>query len=301
MNNVIVIGDIMLDLWQRVQPFKISAEAPVFVTNLIKEEHSLGGAGNAAVNVSRLCSGDVYLRGYVGNDDESSIIRALGREAGIVMQEEIHPDMRTTVKCRITNLEGVHMLRVDREPNMAYLPCEQHRKLIQPMKGVNTVLISDYGKGVIDEFLLKAVGEWPDAFTVINGKPEHFDWYVKYTPNALLVVNREEALAITSTLRGGSEHLDGTIGHLAQLIWRKFGMAVVVTGGADGLVCADRMGTTTIAAVETKIADVAGAGDVVCATIAAEGKINTTVLEQAVINAGDVVSRHGTCVVEVPE
>src|SRR5438034_7074100 len=67
--RIAVLGDLMLDryLWGRVD--RISPEAPVPVVEIERETLSLGGAGNVAVNLSRLGARAV-LFGVLGEDRE---------------------------------------------------------------------------------------------------------------------------------------------------------------------------------------------------------------------------------------
>ena len=64
-----VYGDIMLDRWIVGEANRMSPEAPVPVLLETKQEYSIGGAGNLALNIKSLGS-EVELTSATGNDKE---------------------------------------------------------------------------------------------------------------------------------------------------------------------------------------------------------------------------------------
>ncbi len=65
--SVMVVGDIILDEFIVGSPERISREAPVIILEHMSSEFALGGASNAANNISSL-GAKCYLVGVVGND-----------------------------------------------------------------------------------------------------------------------------------------------------------------------------------------------------------------------------------------
>ena len=72
---VLVVGDVMCDvyLWGKVT--RISPEAPVPIFESMEQRQVLGGAGNVAANL-RALGCEVYLVGVVGTDSAAQRVRA---------------------------------------------------------------------------------------------------------------------------------------------------------------------------------------------------------------------------------
>ena len=80
--RILVIGDLMLDVYIRGIVERISPEAPVPVVVETSREYILGGAANVAANVASL-GGKVSLMGVTGVDAEAKILREMCRVRGI--------------------------------------------------------------------------------------------------------------------------------------------------------------------------------------------------------------------------
>jgi bifunctional ADP-heptose synthase (sugar kinase/adenylyltransferase) len=65
--RVLVVGDVMLDVYLRGVASRISPEAPVPVVRVEDEWRALGGAANVAANVAALGAG-CELIGCIGDD-----------------------------------------------------------------------------------------------------------------------------------------------------------------------------------------------------------------------------------------
>src|SRR5437870_309127 len=146
--RIAVLGDLMLDryLWGRVD--RISPEAPVPVVEIERETLSLGGAGNVAVNLSRL-GATAVLFGVLGEDREGreleEALAARGVEAGGLIREASRP---TTIKTRII-AHSQQVVRADRE-SRAEVSGETLERLSAAMRrgmaGCEALVVSDYGK-----------------------------------------------------------------------------------------------------------------------------------------------------------
>ena len=157
--NIMVVGDMMLDRYIYGAVTRISPEAPVPVVRVGDEKNMAGGAANVARNVSAL-GGRVYMRGVVGRDatgddllhvlkDERVCTRGVLRYAGI----------RTTVKTRIL-AERQQIVRVDREDRLL-LPAKLRSAfcagLSAAVRSMSGVIIADYAKGTIGQDVVNAV------------------------------------------------------------------------------------------------------------------------------------------------
>lgn len=148
--RILVVGDVMLDKYYLGKVKRISPEAPVPITRVIRQKETLGCAANVAPNLS-LLGRQTFFAGIVGDD-----IHYLSLENEL-KKEKIHVDgliktkRPTTTKLRVM---GGHqqMLRLDFEENHA-LETEYEISLIQYIPDllkseINCVIISDYAKGI---------------------------------------------------------------------------------------------------------------------------------------------------------
>ena len=114
--KILVIGDIMLDIYQYGNCNRISPEAPVPVIDFTKEEKMLGGAGNV-------------LKNLVSFGAKCDLISVIGEDqSGIMVLEKLNDlqidnksiivdkSRRTTEKCRIVS-GGQQLIRIDKEDN----------------------------------------------------------------------------------------------------------------------------------------------------------------------------------------
>jgi hypothetical protein len=74
--KVLVIGDIILDIYIQGKVDRISPEAPVPVVNHIHTGHILGGAANVAANLKGLNT-DVKLIAITGDDTEGEYLETM--------------------------------------------------------------------------------------------------------------------------------------------------------------------------------------------------------------------------------
>jgi bifunctional ADP-heptose synthase (sugar kinase/adenylyltransferase) len=65
--NIIVLGDIMLDINHICETTRKAPEAPIPIYNIIKTNYILGGAGNVAKNLNRLQT-NVEIISVIGDD-----------------------------------------------------------------------------------------------------------------------------------------------------------------------------------------------------------------------------------------
>ena len=65
--KILVVGDVILDVYLNGSSNRLSPEAPVPVVHIKSSDYRLGGAANVAMNVASL-GWDVSLMGIVGHD-----------------------------------------------------------------------------------------------------------------------------------------------------------------------------------------------------------------------------------------
>ena len=195
--RLLVIGDAVLDRYIKGSVSRISPEAPVPVVLQEESFYTPGGAANVANNLSSL-GADVTLVGKIGDDIEGGILKRELRQRRIHTQGLfVDGHMSTIFKTRII-AQHQQIVRLDREN-----PCKPGLDLIKEgkilpflrrhMKEFQTVIISDYGKGVIDSRILAQVHELAFAHklpVVVDPKLEDLR---EYGQVSCITPNKKEA------------------------------------------------------------------------------------------------------------
>ncbi len=302
--TVLVVGDVMLDEYVWGEAGRISPEAPVPVVEVEKETLRLGGAANVARNIVSL-GGNVELLALVGEDDHASALRGLLAEerigdAGLVGDA----DRPTTRKTRIV-ASRQQVVRVDRE-SRAPLAGELRTRFVDRLREllprVQGVVVSDYGKGVVDLDFMEQLGKAArehDVFVAVDPKESHFYQYKHVsvvTPNAL------EASGATRIEIRSADALEQAGRKLLKDLDAE---AVLITRGPEGmsLFRPDRA-TTHIPVMAREVYDVTGAGDTVVATFTLARVAGATLEQAAVLSnaaAAVVVGEVGTAAVTPDE
>ena len=159
--KIAVFGDIMLDRYLTGVVERISPEAPVPINRIQNDRSVLGGAANTAANLSTLgCQ--VHMVGRIGNDQAGKNVRKLLHLAGINDEGVIVSDNYSTIS-KIRILSGCQqMMRLDFE-NIIPLQLSDKsffKRFLNSLakSGLNAFVISDYGKGVVNEEIAEASG-----------------------------------------------------------------------------------------------------------------------------------------------
>ena len=290
-----VIGDVMLDkyIWGQVK--RISPEAPVPVVEILKEDYSLGGAGNVAKNIKSL-GGNVVLCGCKGNDENGKILSELLEKWEIenyLFERDSYP---TITKTRII-AKTQQLLRVDRERRLPFSDIQDVKRLIkEKFFSCDGFIISDYGKGFITGEIIKFLQKFAEKnkkIIVVDPKVEHFLFYKKVT---CLTPNKYEASAGMYSKEVNS--IGETI-ELGKKIIKKLKCEnLMITLGKDGMVVFEKSGNGYhIPAVAKEVYDVTGAGDTVVSSLTLSLATGIDILSASIISnfaAGVVVGKLGT-------
>jgi D-glycero-beta-D-manno-heptose-7-phosphate kinase len=158
--KILVVGDLMLDRYVIGSVNRISPEAPVPVL-LVRHENALpGGAANVALNI-RALGGRAIIAGVMGKDKPGADLTSLLKGKGIRTDGVLYRNGgRTTVKTRVM-AERQQVIRIDHEDSQTgpdgHTPalCRKIRTLIE--RGVDGVIVEDYGKGVICQAVVDVI------------------------------------------------------------------------------------------------------------------------------------------------
>jgi D-beta-D-heptose 7-phosphate kinase/D-beta-D-heptose 1-phosphate adenosyltransferase len=303
--TILVLGDVMLDefIWGNVA--RISPEAPVPVVDVVEETYQLGGSTNVAANICRL-DGRPLPFGVIGRDSASERILELCRQSGIMTGGIVRTDRLTTVKTRII-AHSQQVVRADRE-NRKPLSSELNDELASLLDGhlsrAASIIVSDYGKGVVNRELLSVI--LPKARSAgvpvyLDPKVHHADYY---RPITVITPNQREAELLTGTVIDSAADLEEAGRRLLERFECEYAL---ITRGEQGMSlfsASAGTGSQHLPTFAREVFDVTGAGDTVIATLALARAGGATMEEAAVLAnhaAGIVVGKVGTATVSRPE
>ncbi|MBP1767625.1 MAG: D-beta-D-heptose 7-phosphate kinase [Candidatus Aminicenantes bacterium] len=161
--KIAVWGDFILDEYLYGKTRRISREAPVLIISYQSQEFSLGGAGNAVLNLKAL-GADPLPIGVLGRDDAGDHICEILKARGIPTRSLLRlADYQTPVKTRILageeNTKKQQILRIDKEAAVPETPRLRGR-LVRMLQSVSTtvqaLLISDYNYQTVQEEIFGA-------------------------------------------------------------------------------------------------------------------------------------------------
>ena len=324
-----VLGDLMLDRYVWGTATRLSPEAAVPIVDFVEQSESLGGAGNVAANLAAL-GARVQVFAVIGPDKGGSeepgrTLRRCLRDAHIDDHGVLLDSQRaTTVKTRIV-ARHQHVVRVDRERREPLRPQTEERLLrilFSALKHLDTLVLSDYDKGLITDALadrvLNACHRWKVPVFV---KPKTSRLYAYRGARAIVCNAREAEFFVTRSLTD-----EQSVEEAGRAMLAHFGCgAVVITRGDKGMSLIDeaspralripatsfevtyaRVGQTGIdrQATGRQVFDVTGAGDTVLSTLALASAAGSTLADAAILAntaAGVVVGKLGTANVRPEE
>ncbi|MEA3296695.1 MAG: D-glycero-beta-D-manno-heptose-7-phosphate kinase [candidate division Zixibacteria bacterium] len=302
--RILILGDIMLDEYLFGMVTRISPEAPVPVVEIASSKHLLGGSANVAANI-RTLGGEPILLGTMGEDEASIKLTRLLRDKGITGDAIVNDRSRqTTIKTRIM-AHSQQVVRTDREDRHELDHRTERRVLDRFLSWadrIQAVLISDYGKGVITEGLLKKVIDIcleKDIYVAVDPKETHF---FNYKRVSLITPNHHEAgFAYGLRIRSDKDLIEVGTGLLQKLEAK----SILITRGSDGMsLFQSGSEPTHIPAFARKVFDVTGAGDTVIATFVSAVCAGASLVEAAVVAnaaAGITIGEVGTASVNPAE
>ena len=300
--KILVVGDVMLDLYIQGEVERISPEAPVPVVRVSAESSVPGGAANVANNIISL-GGSPILVGVIGSDSAGRQLRTLLKRRKIDGRALVaDPDRPTVTKSRVV-AGHQQVVRIDREPRGDIGP-EVKEKLLQAIWNldgeIDGIILEDYAKGVVDQDLIDrliALARTRGCFLVVdpNGRRRF-----TYRGAKLISPNLKEAMELAGLGR------EVPLAELGRSLLKKWGAeSVLITLGEEGM-CLFERGKKffRIPTVAQEVFDVSGAGDTVIGTIALALSSGADLPEAARIAncaAGVVVGKLGTATLTTDE
>ena len=234
--HLLVVGDLMLDrfIWGEVE--RLSPEAPVPVLRVCSESSRLGGAANVVHNVRSL-GAQVSACGVVGEDAAGkTLVADLQRigapTSGVFADREVNTIQKTRIIARPSHQQIVRLDRENHTP-IADATLEKICRFITRKESrFDGILISDYGKGVIQPELLNCLAKLAankNVRLVIDPKRENYE---RYQHASLITPNKDEASAASGITIRDDQTLTMAGQRLLQM-WRA--KAVLITRGPEGM------------------------------------------------------------------
>ena len=309
-SKILVIGDLALDEMVYGDTERISREAPVLILQHTHTKFILGGASNAAHNVSEINGGKVSVIGIIGDDYQANDLRNAFEEANIDCSSLIVDKCRKTItKTRISGSCShsitQQIVRIDRQTN-APISKETEAKMITEIEKLvplhDAVILSDYHIGTLTNNVIKAVVDIAkkyDKKVIVDAQRDlgRYKGITSMTPNlpdtqkyvGMYLNNKEDFL------KAGNRLLNETGAD-----------AILITCGADGMVVVEPENKYTHIPVFNKaeVFDVTGAGDTVTAVYTLALAAGAEPVYAAIIGniaAGVVVKQFGCATTSIDE
>jgi D-beta-D-heptose 7-phosphate kinase/D-beta-D-heptose 1-phosphate adenosyltransferase len=301
---ILCVGDVMLDRFQHGEIDRISPEAPVPVIRLRHVREMPGGAGNVAANIASL-GGRATLIGVAGQDAAGDgLCRRLLAQPGVT-DALVRTPRRPTI-CKTRFIAGrQQIVRADDEscdPLHADETAALCAAIDTHLPGVQAVILSDYGKGVLNEAVLAhAIKAARAAGVPIFVDPKSDD-FGRYRGASCITPNAREFASAARAPAGTEADIAAAA---ARLLDQAEAEAILVTRSEKGMTLVERGGAViSVPARAREVFDVSGAGDTVIATLAlacASGRSLAQAMHIANAAAGVVVSKLGTATANIAE
>ncbi len=298
--NVVVLGDLVADVFVYGEISRISREAPVMILSHRDTQIVPGGAANAVHNLWALGARPVPV-GLVGNDDEGrrlvEFFDSHGIDtSGIQQIGSYSTPTKTRILAGASHANRQQVLRIDRGnpvdgSNRATVGKAIQRSMDAKLDRADAVLISDYGYGAVPPVLPVELSRAQVPVTVDSRfRINDYPGLTAATPNEPEVEAALD-LAIDDPLK--LENAGRT------LLRRLKHNALLITRGRHGMALFEPGNETTHIPIHgsDEVADVTGAGDTVISvfTLAlAAGSSFKDAARLANYAGGLAVMKHGT-------
>ena len=308
--KILVIGDLALDEMIYGDTERISREAPVLILQHTHTNYILGGAANAAHNVSTINNGNVSVIGIVGDDYQANDLKEALKAAKIDYKSLVTDSTRKTItKTRISGScsQSVtqQIVRIDRQTN-APISSDTEQKIIDAAKKLipkhDAIILSDYHIGTLSDKVIKniiKIAKKLNKPVIVDAQKDLYRYkgITSMTPNL-----PDTQKHVGFYLKNKADFILAGL----KLIEATGASSILITCGSDGMVVITDKGKYTHIPVfnKSKVFDVTGAGDTVTAiyTLAlATGADPVTAAIIGNIAAGIVIKQFGCATTSIKE
>lgn len=269
--KVLVVGDLALDEMIYGDAERISREAPVLILQHTKTKLILGGASNAAHNVSTLNCGKVGVIGVCGEDYYTDLLFDTFEKANVDCSKIVKDKSRKTiVKTRIsgsiTTSITQQIVRVDRQSKGPVCP-DTEEKIIKNIEkalpNYDAVILSNYHIGTLTDKIIDFTIDLANRLgkVVVVDAQKDLGYYKNVTSMTPNLPDTEKSV-------GFEIHNEDDLKRAGEILLNQTNAkAVLITCGADGMFVAKPNNDFTKIPVfnKSEVFDVTGAGDTVTA------------------------------------
>jgi len=258
--NIIVIGDVMIDINYISEIKRNAPEADIPIYNISSLNHILGGASNVALNLKNLGT-NVEIITVIGDDNYGNEIKNLFCSSQLQHKIFIDKERKTTQKNRIFvndklnvryDIESTHDISdLVEDEIINYIINKNHYD-------IDAIIISDYDKGVITEKLSQTIISYANKKHIPTFVDPKLKNYMKYKGCFLFKPNQTEAETIS-----GEKNIHNILHFIKNKIDCK---NILLTRGKEGMILNNVYNKIEHESIINLI-DVTGAGDVVLSVL----------------------------------
>lgn len=255
--NILLLGDIMLDINYICEVKRNAPEANIPVYNTIKTTYNLGGAGNVAINFKNLnCNIEIISK--VGNDYGGNKIREI-LDSCDMKHKLFVTNSQTTIKNRIFhNSQIVNRHDIEDITPINNIIENEILDYIFSLKDIHAIVLSDYNKGLMSIRLITQIIQYAnenDIYTFVDPKINDI---IKYKDCFCFKPNYFESKTITN---------NGNINEMFGILKEKYHFKnIVITDGENGMYIND-IHNHIKNKNKINIVDITGSGDIVLTVI----------------------------------
>jgi D-glycero-beta-D-manno-heptose-7-phosphate kinase len=304
--KILIVGDVGVDRYTFGSAHRLSPEAPVPIVAVSSQKDKLGLAANVADNIREFGATPI-LASVVGEDRNCEELFQLLKKTGISTQYLIrHSSRRTTMKERVV-AQDQQVVRIDHETTapLSSEAEELYLKSLLPMIGsFDAIILEDYGKGLLTDFVAKSVIEEAkkqnvfmtvDPTTAVRS-PHVYRGVSLFKPNAH-EAERLSRVQITD---------ESSLNEAASILMKEVDSPIVIiTQGKAGMTLFTRKDPPMhIPTFARTVHDVSGAGDTVISMLTLAMVCGASLVEAALLAnfaAGVEVGKRGTATVSLQE
>ena len=307
--KVLVIGDIVADVYLDGRISRISREAPVLILEKAGEKVVAGGAANVVANAATL-GAEVHAIGVIGDDSHAESLRNIFKELDVHIEGLVRDKSRPTIsKTRIIAggraTVSQQIVRIDsesKEPLSKKVEAELLTKIDKILPKVDGIIMSDYGSGTITANARKLITRYAGKKkipSIVDSRYNIGDFagvgFVKQNDSELGAFVGHPLNDVTDLIGAGT-----------QLLTKLNVDGVLITRGELGMSLFERNGAAHHIPVSdmSEVYDVSGAGDTCVAAFLlalTTGAQPAVAAKLANFAAGIAVRKLGTSTVSATE
>jgi D-beta-D-heptose 7-phosphate kinase/D-beta-D-heptose 1-phosphate adenosyltransferase len=259
--NIVIIGDIMLDISYNGNATRIAQEACIPIVNVSNNniKYTLGGAANVCNNLHNIGLNTIMI--YLGSNDQYSDIISKQIKSCTNKNFMITSNRCSTVKHRFYvnkkiifryDNEETHDINSEEEQEIAY-------KFNNFCNDCDILILSDYNKGILTQnltkYLIKIANE-KNIKVFVDPKIKNFE---KYGGTFLIKPNQTEGEQICNH----KITKDNLKQSMSEICFKTGSKHCLLTLGENGMALLENNDIYYIDTIHNNVIDITGAGDVV--------------------------------------